>query len=165
MKKQFTSTRKQALDRLKGLAWERKREQYPNIPDYALTVYKYSDATANGLTRCIIDYIKLMGYQAERISTTGRPLDQRTTYVDAAGFVRQIGTLKWIPGSGTKGSADISATVKGQSWKIEVKIGKDIQSDAQRQYQQAIEKAGGVYFIATDFGQFYEFYHSKINTP
>lgn len=89
MKKQFTSTRKQALDRLKGLAWERKREQYPNIPDYALTVYKYSDTTANGLTRCIIDYIKLMGYQAERISTTGRPIDKRTTYVDAAGFVRQ----------------------------------------------------------------------------
>ncbi|KAF2380358.1 hypothetical protein BSN82_16780, partial [Acinetobacter baylyi] len=54
---------------------------------------------------------------------------------------------QWTKGTGTPGSADISATIKGRSVKIEVKYGKDRQSQAQKDYQKAIEKAGGTYII------------------
>ena len=54
------------------------------------------------------------------------------------------------------GSADISAVVFGRAVKVEVKIGTDRQSEAQRCYQSAVERAGGLYFIAKDFNTFVE---------
>ena len=58
----------------------------------------------------------------------------------------------------TKGTADISATIKSLSVKIEVKIGNDRQSEEQKQYEQSIKNAGGYYFIAKDFESFYNWY-------
>jgi hypothetical protein len=43
-----------------------------------------------------------------------------------------------------------------------VKYGKDRQSDAQKQYQEKIETAKGIYYIARDFDTFVEWY-DKIN--
>jgi hypothetical protein len=135
---------KQSIDAIK----------YPNMPLDYIPLFKYTDKTANGLTRCIIDYLTLHGYQAERISTTGRMVDNTKTFTNVLGITKQIGSKKWIKGSGTKGSADISATIKGKSVKIEVKIGKDRQSEHQKKYQESIEKSGGLYLIATSFEQF-----------
>jgi hypothetical protein len=129
-------------------------KKYPNMPLDYIPLFKYTDKTANGLTRCIIDYLTLQGYQAERISTTGRMVDNTKTFTNVLGITKQIGSKKWIKGSGTKGSADISATIKGKSVKIEVKIGKDRQSEYQKAYQQSIENSGGLYLIATSFEQF-----------
>ena len=129
-------------------------KKYPNMPLDYIPLFKYTDKTANGLTRCIIDYLTLQGYQAERISTTGRMVDNTKTFTNVLGITKQIGSKKWIKGSGTKGSADISATIKGKSVKIEVKIGKDRQSEHQKAYQQSIENSGGLYLIATSFEQF-----------
>lgn len=118
----------------------------------------YTDKTANGLTKMIIDWINYNGGQAERINTTGR-LIKAKTYKDVMGITKTIGQDKWIKGTGTLGSADISATIQGKSVKIEVKIGRDKQSDVQKQYQEAIEKAGGIYYIAKDFDTFYNWYN------
>ncbi|MCQ2271156.1 MAG: hypothetical protein MJZ52_08050, partial [Bacteroidales bacterium] len=91
-----------------------------------------------------MDYIRLQGGQAERINTTGIPQDTRQQVTDVLGRTRTIGSVTWRTGGGTRGSADISATIRGRSVKIEVKIGRDHQSEAQRQYQAAIEAAGGL---------------------
>lgn len=121
---------------------------------------KYTDKTANGLTRMVTDWIKFNGGQAERINVTGRFIKAKMI-TDVVGFKRQVGSDKWINGNGTKGSADISATIIGRSVKIEVKIGRDIQSDYQKQYQESIERAGGIYYIAKDFDSFYEWYNTN----
>jgi hypothetical protein len=126
-------------------------------PDYVAKKI-YLDKTANALTYAIISWINLNGYQAERISTTGRYVDNSKIVTDVLGNRKKIGSGKYIKGTGTNGSADISATIKGKSIKIEVKIGKDKQSEAQIKYQQMIEKAGGIYFIAKNFDEFYGFY-------
>jgi len=70
--------------------------------------------------------------------------------------------VTWTRGTSTAGSADISATIKGRSVKIEVKIGKDRQSDAQKRYQEMIERAGGIYIIAKDFDSFVEWYENFV---
>jgi hypothetical protein len=119
--------------------------------------------SANSLTQCIIRYIRLMGGQAERISTTGRMLDQSREVTNVLGQRYRIGSAKYIPGTGTRGSADISATVRGRSVKIEVKWGKDRQSEAQRAYQANVEMAGGVYYLARTFDEFYEWFNSTLN--
>jgi len=77
---------------------------------------------------------------------------------DSIGRSRVVGSDTWIKGSGTKGTADISAIINGRSVKIEVKIGKDAQSKDQISYQKAVEDAGGIYYIAKDFESFWIWY-------
>lgn len=151
----------QAVKDLEALAWEVKRQRFPDVPDYILVSEKYRDDSANGLTRCVIAYIRLRGGQAERINIMGRPIDQRKTFTDVLGHSRQIGSVKWIPGTSTRGSADISATIHGRSVKIEIKFGKDRQSEAQQKYAQEVEAAGGIYYVCKDFTSFVEWYGAK----
>ncbi len=143
---------------LQKLSMEYKRRRYPNVPVESIPKSIYKDNTANGLTKCVIDFLSFSGWQAERINNTGRMIDRRETYIDSIGRSRTIGGVEWIKGTGTDGTADISATIAGKSVKIEVKIGADRQSDAQQQYQAAVERAGGLYCIAVDFAQFYSWY-------
>jgi F0F1-type ATP synthase alpha subunit len=107
----------------------------------------------------VIDYINLSGGQAERISNTGRYIDESRIVTDVLGNRKKIGSGKYIKGTGTNGTADISATFKGKSIKIEIKM-KDKQSEVQKEYQQAIERAGGIYFICHNFEEFLD----KFNT-
>lgn len=146
-----------ALKILEDLAFEEKRQKYPGQP--YLVKPKFSDRSANSLTKAIIAYIKLMGGQAERISNTGRIVDGRKTYLDVLKYRQTIGSVKWIPGTGTRGTADISATINGRSVKIEVKHGRDRQSDAQKKYQADVERNGGIYYIAHDFESFFHWYN------
>jgi hypothetical protein len=149
---------------LQNLEIEHFEKKYPNFPVKYSPARSYDDNTANGLTKCIIAFLNFNGWQAERVSNMGRPVDQRRTVKDVLGRERQIGSMKWIPGSGTKGTADISATIKGRSVKIEVKIGADRQSEAQKAYQANVEMAGGVYVIARSFDEFMEWYEQFKNT-
>ena len=151
-----------ALSHLRQLAIDFDRAKHPGYSRHlTFPIKAYTDKTANGLTRCIIDFIRLKGFQAERISNTGRPIDRRQIVTNVIGQQRMIGSLEWIPGTGTNGSADISATIKGRSVKIEVKCkatGDNYQSAAQKYYQQQVEAAGGLYYIARDFQSFYDWY-------
>lgn len=141
------------------LSHEMKRQKYPTVPAEWLAKTKYNDRTANGLTRCVIDFLTFKGWQAERINSMGRMVDDRKTYIDVIGRYKTIGSVKWVKGTSTAGTADISATIAGRSVKIEIKIGADRQSHWQRNYQQMIERSGGLYFIAKSFQEFYEWYN------
>lgn len=135
------------------------KEKHPNFPEHAIPKKTFSDKGANALTRCVIDFLTYSGHQAERISTTGRWIVDKNSV--KGGY--------FIPGTGTKGSADISATIKpnnfpfGVSVKIEIKYGKDRQSDVQKQYEQHIQAAGGVYIIVRNFDSFVEWYNNFMN--
>jgi hypothetical protein len=139
-----------------------QHERFPSMPIHCIPPYKKSDNSTNGLTSCVIDFINYSGHQAERINTTGRMLNNKKVITDVVGFKREIGSDKWIPGTGTKGSADISSTIKGRSVKLEIKFDKDRQSDAQKDYQKAIENAGGTYIIVRNFDDFIEWYDNFI---
>lgn len=148
---------KKAIALLVVLAYEHKLQKYPSLPKHAIPKPKYSDKTANGLTRCIIDFLKLKGWQAERISIQGRYIDRRKIVKNVLGQSVQIGSAEWIPSSMQVGAGDISATIRGFSVKVEVKM-RDKQSEAQRIYQSQVERAGGTYLIARNFQGFYDWY-------
>jgi hypothetical protein len=152
------------LDRLKYLKQESMLEAYPNVPKYALSTPKYEDKTANGLTKCIIEFLQLSNHQAERINTMGRPIDNRKQVTDVIGRTKTIGSMTWGKSTATKGSADISATIQGRSVKIEVKIGADRQSQDQKIYQENIEKSGGQYWIAKNFDDFIKKYDDFLDS-
>ncbi len=146
------------LIQLHSLALEAHRLKHPNFPEEYRYVKAYSDRKANDLTRCIIDFLRFNGHQAERISVTGRYIDNTKIVENCLGNKRKIGSGKWIPGSMQPGSSDISATIRGRSVKIEVKVGRDVQSENQKRYQRDTEAAGGMYFIAHSFTEFWQWY-------
>jgi hypothetical protein len=152
------------LDRLKQLKQQAMLEAYPNVPKYAISAPKYDDKTANGLTKCIIEFLQLSNHQAERINTMGRPIDNRKQVTDVIGRTKTIGSMTWGKSTATKGSADISATIQGRSVKIEVKIGADRQSQDQKIYQENIEKSGGQYWIAKNFDDFIKKYDDFLDS-
>lgn len=102
--------------------------------------------TANGLTKYICNFINWSGYFATRINVQGRLVDG----VEKTDSGALIGKKKWIKSSTAKGTADISATIKGKSVQLEIKVGSDKPRPAQIEMQQKIRKAGGIYeFIST----------------
>lgn len=149
------------LKELSTAIWteECKRTRMP--PEY-VPKRNFKENSANELTKSVIAFLKYHGWQAERISNMGRYIDNSKTFTDVIGRTRKIGSGKYIKGSGTNGTADISATIRGRSCKIEIKYGKDRQSDVQKQYQADIERAGGIYVIVKDWSMFTEWYYSLI---
>ena len=149
------------LSQLRELSIAHSRTRYPDLPEAARCTRNYTDKTANGLTKCIIDFLRFSGHQAERINSTGRYLDNSKVVSDVLGSKRRIGSGKWIRGSGQKGTADISATIWGKSVKIEVKM-RDRQSPDQFRYQQTVERAGGCYWLVRSFEDFMKFYNGIV---
>jgi hypothetical protein len=143
--------KKENKERLDALKLANDIEKHPSFPEAYFVKKKWDDKTANGLTKAITSFIQFNGYQAERINTMGVARENKRTDGKVIG-------VTWTKGTTTAGSADISATIRGRSVKIEVKVGKDRQSDAQKRYQESIERAGGVYMIARDFDSFVEWF-------
>lgn len=133
-----------AMQALEKLSFEAKLKLYPNTPSKWIPPTKYNQSTANGLTKCIVDFILFNGLYAERISVVSRQVNG-----------------KFIVSSMQRGTADISAIIwGGKSLKIEVKIGKDRQSEDQKKYQNQIEASGALYYIAKDFDSFFEYFQA-----
>lgn len=145
-----------AVKLLETLAMDEARLLHPTMPH--LAPRKYRDDSANGLTKCIIDFLVFSGHQAERINSTGRYIDNTKIVSDVLGFKKKIGSGQWIKGSGQKGTADISSTILGLSVKIEIKV-KDSQSEYQKKYQQQVESAGGLYWICHNMDEFLTLYN------
>ncbi|MBC7525910.1 MAG: hypothetical protein H7239_15925 [Flavobacterium sp.] len=155
-------TKSEAIMQLEFLAFTKQQKQYPNFP-YPIKS-NYTDATSNGLTKCVIDYIKLRGFHAERINSTGATKDNRKTSTDVLGNIRTIGSVQWIKSTTQNGTADISATIQGRTVKIEIKCkntGDRYQSEAQKEYQKQIENAGGIYIVVRTFEDFYNWFNPK----
>ncbi len=110
----------------------------------------------------IVEYLNLLGFQAEKRAVMGRQITTKDTHTP-------MGTIKgktiYIPTTGTKGSADISAIVYGIAVMIEVKVGKDRQSDHQKRYEQAVDRANGFYMIARSEDDFLEKFNELLNHP
>lgn len=97
---------------------------------------KQSESSA--LTDAVIKYIKLHGGVAYRINTVG-------VYDAKLGGLRTSGMKKGLP--------DVIGIHKGRFLGIEIKIGKDRQSDDQKDREAEINQAGGIYLIAKTFDQ------------
>lgn len=151
---------KQNKERFTKLYTSNLLEKYPSFRGRENTIPppKLKEAGANDLTRLVIEFLNINGCQAERISSQGQFRDGRKVVTDCLGRKRTIGSAIWTKGTSTKGTADISATIKGRSVKIEIKWGKDRQSEAQKEYQQSIEKSLGIYIIVKTFDDFIDWY-------
>lgn len=127
----------QSVKQLEELNHQARRVKHPNMPN--LDYQKFSDQKANDLTKAIVKYIELRGGFSSRINNTGS-------------YRPELG--RFIKSTSKRGLADVMGTYKCKSLNIEVKIGKDRMSEDQIKVQGAVERSGGLYFIARDFTTF-----------
>lgn len=129
-----------ALKQLTILDLEAKRRKHPNVPEFAVPATKFSDKTANELTKSVIRAIELLGGYATRIQSQGQ-FDPRTK--------------QWRKGTTRTGTADIHAVIGGAHVSIEIKAGRDRLSQAQRKTAELIQQAGGTYLVVSSFEVFW----------
>jgi hypothetical protein len=103
--------------------------------------------TANGLTMFIVKFLTWSGHRATRINVAGR----------------KLANGKYIRSTTRKGTADISATIRGKSVMLEIKVGRDIPSPEQLLEQQRERNAGGVYEFCKTPEQFLELYDNLLS--
>lgn len=145
------------LKDLSNLHFNNLRETKPNVPLHAIPRKTFSDKTANGLQTAIKTFCDLSGVLCDRRGNEGRYRPGQTV-VDVIGRTRIMkGT--YLPGQ-NNGQGDLSITIKGRIHWVEVKIGKDTQSDAQKTFESKVKKAGATYNIVKDWNDFYKLYTS-----
>jgi len=132
-----------AILELEKLANEQARRDHPGMDPRYLAPRKFTDDNSNGLTIAIVTYIKLMGGLASRLNNQGT-------------YIKKLN--RYIPSTSRRGLPDILGTYHGDSLFVEVKIGKDRQSEHQMKVETEQRNAGGLYFIAKDFEGFYNWF-------
>ena len=150
------------LQKLKNLFIQNTMNKYPNYPVDYIATPKYNNTTANGLTKCIVDFLNLSGHRADRVSSAGRFIDDSKVVSDVLGNQRKIGSGTWVKSETRNGYADVNATIKGRSVMIEVKM-KDKQSEEQKKFAQSEIDAGGQYWLVRSFDEFYFLYESFLD--
>jgi|694.fasta_scaffold107805_8 hypothetical protein len=124
---------------------EQKEQWYRafgNLPDK-----KKKQSPTNALTDAVREYAEVHGCVTARINVTG-------IYDESTG--------KWRTSNATRGVEDIDVTYPtkiygipvGIKIAVEVKYGRDTQSEHQKKRQDKLEKAGAHYIIAKDIDTF-----------
>ena len=152
VKKRFTTAKPaykkpDSVRELETLATAEAIRTHPAVDPKYIAPRVYSDKTANSLTAAIVAYITLRGGMASRISVTGTWDKKLNKY--------RTSTMK-------RGLADVWATYHGMSIQVEVKKGRDVQSDDQIKVQQQQEQSGGFYYVAHDFTSFKQWFDTII---
>lgn len=135
---------------LHSLYMAHHRERYPNVPAVCIPKPDYTDKTTNGLTKMIMDYVKFRGGMAKRVNVVGRQIKAKS------------GKQIWIPSSTVKGAADLSIIYNGRALEVEVKCAAthDRMRPKQVEYANRVAMAGGLYFVARTFDEFYEWFQT-----
>lgn len=140
---------------LGDLKYHEDRKRYPSAPAHAIGRTSYTDKTANGLTKAIKVFCDLEGIMCTRTGSEGRFRPGKSV-VDVIGRTRVMkGT--WLPGNNV-GQGDLQIVLKGKIYSIEVKIGKDRQSAVQKEFQEKLERSGGVYVIVKSWDDFWQYF-------
>ncbi len=157
---QFTD--KSALKFLYELMLAENRKRYPNNP-YPLTPKRFNLRNSADLTKAIIKWIQLHGFQANHLNPKVRLIDNSCTATDVMGLKLRHGSEYRAL---THGSPIISATIHGQSVKLEIRSNSSNygQYELQKQYRHQVEQSGVLYFIVTSFGQFADWFYTLIGS-
>lgn len=131
-------------------------KEYPSATkDFGWLNPKYPDIrTSNGLTRMILYFLKWEGWRATRVNTQGRLIDK----IERQESGTELIVKGWIPTTTRRGTADISATIKGRSCMFEIKAGRDKPREHQLREQEIERQAGGVYEFIYTPEEFFELY-------
>ena len=131
------------LQHLANLELADKRRRYPTVPDAYLVKPKFPVKDANTLTKAVKRCLELHDCYVTRVQTQGQ-YNQHTG--------------QWQYGTTRKGTADLHAVIDGRHVSIEIKWGKDRLSDDQKKTAQAVQAAGGLYLVVSNYDTFWNWF-------
>lgn len=146
------------------------KEKYPSLPEIAIPKRVFSDSNTKSLTHSVVDFLNFNGHHASEQRTTGTRVDKTKIVEDCLGRRRMIGNVQWGASQDELGRADIIAKIMipykdrfiPVAVEIEIKFGRDFQSEKQKEFQQKLENLGGIYIIVKNFDQFILWYDDFI---
>lgn len=144
-------------------AWS--EQKHPNVvADGFYTLPKFPDVTtANGLTQFVVNFLDWNGSYGNRINTVGRVIKAGRDIQTINGTIKAKTVM--IKSATKRGTADVQAVINGRSLALEIKVGKDRMSEAQLKQQQAVQNAGGYYYVIRDVDTFLATYDKFIAAP
>lgn len=131
-------------------------------PNYIVGT-KYQSKCANDVEKAIERFAGIVGFLAERTKTQGRRMDAK--YINTPNGRVQVSKEKFVTSTSRKGSSDIKLLIQGDYITGEIKFGKDTQKKDQVNYQQDVERNGGIYVIWKTFEDFLIWYVSRYGRP
>ncbi len=137
------------------------------VPVHAQPRKVFKESSANELTKTILAYFKMVGIEAWRQASEGRYLQEKKIK-NVLGQSITVEKGRFIPRSKkTKGSGDISCILppNGRRLEIEIKYGRDVQSDDQKDFQRRIEAMRAKYVIVKTWDGFWNDIGSKLRNP
>ena len=122
---------------------------------YDMKIKPYTDKSANGLTKCIIDFITFNNGSATRINTQGQARVEKIQLASG----KQMDKVRYTPSMTRRGTADLHACIRGKHISIEIKTGSDKMSEFQNKEKERIENAGGLFWEVKNMDDFIELYN------
>jgi len=124
----------------------RPNNPYPLPPEtYYYRNTKHREYLSKFLEEVIIRTLSLRGFEAKKVNTRGKMIDQRKTYTDVLGNRKTIGSMTWVKDhTATKGEPDVKSLMYGVTVYWEVKIGADKLSPEQIAFK---ERGKGRYIV------------------
>jgi hypothetical protein len=129
-----------AMKRLKAAHLANFLIEKPDFPPHAIPAPKLSAKDTNGLTACVASWINWSGGAAFRINSQGQ-------YDQKIGAFRKSGS--------TTGVSDIVAVVGGRFVALEIKFGRDKQSEVQKKFELRVIESGGIYQVISSLPGFF----------
>lgn len=107
----------------------------------------------------IIKMLKDIGADPVKVQDTGKYIDRSRTVTDVLGRKRTIGSGEWVKDKTVKpGRADVRCFFNGKMYNLEVKVGADRLSDAQKKEQVRAATNGEEYVIIKTIDDFLDIY-------
>ena len=103
----------------------------------------YLATITNTLTAAVIKYLEFEGHYVTRVQSQGQYSAKRG---------------RWIKSTVKRGIGDIIACIDGRLVMIEIKTGKDRQSEWQKQTEKEVKASGGCYWIVKEFDDLIKHY-------
>jgi hypothetical protein len=120
-------------------------------------------STAAQLENLIAEYTSLSGGFSTNIYSGGRERTSKTHVTDVIGRKNSITETKYLPSVVMKGHSDMIISYKGYVLYLEIKLGKDRQSEAQKIFQQLVESKGSPYRIVHTLGEYEQLFTKFMN--
>lgn len=128
--------------------------------------------SANGLRRALCNFMEWEGHHLEPTNNMGRPIQKKIPKFNllAGQVLYHHGPIEWQRGSGVIGSSDAKGHINHKSHHyaiplyVEIKHGKDTQSDEQKEYEEKVNSSGGIYIIVTSISGFFLWYDNFLLT-
>jgi len=129
-------------------------EGNPRADMFAMLYEKHSDTSTAGLTKAVVKWLELHNAQVERVENKGGIIPGKVVGVGFYGVKRTANKRIYSPNK--NGTADVHSVINGRAvkWEIKCKYTKDRVRPKQLEYAESVRKAGGLYFIVTDFDNF-----------